>query len=217
MPIGTTIDGLNAVTSLTTNDEVPVWDKEASGEPTKKITAQNLASSVKTLADLQGALTFDSTPTAGSTNPVTSGGIADAIAQSTAALNQGIGIGGGRVQTTLSSLYMCTGTVIDRPYVAYAGDYAYVMGRLTIDGFSRTGGNPGAILTLPSGKKIADGFFIYANGCSANSSGIRPGEEIIVQADTGGTTFSLTTTESYTNVSGTRVYYLLAPFVIKVK
>lgn len=52
MAIGTTIDGLNVVTSLTTNDEVPVWDKEASGEPTKKITASNLASSVKSLASL---------------------------------------------------------------------------------------------------------------------------------------------------------------------
>lgn len=84
MPIGTTIDGLNAVTSLTANDEVAVWDKEASDEPTKKITGQNLASSVKTLANLQGALTFDTTPTDGSTNPVTSGGIATAITQSTA-------------------------------------------------------------------------------------------------------------------------------------
>ena len=52
MPIGTTIDGLNAVTSLTTNDEVPVWDAEASGEPTRKITAQNFTNSVKTLGSL---------------------------------------------------------------------------------------------------------------------------------------------------------------------
>lgn len=52
MAIGTTIDGLNAVTSLTAQDEVPVWDVEASGEPTKKITASNLASSVKSLASL---------------------------------------------------------------------------------------------------------------------------------------------------------------------
>lgn len=94
---GTTIDSLNAVTSLTAQDEVPVWDAEASGEPTKKITAQNMAASVKTLGSLvnttemnnalagkQNTLTFDTTPTTGSTNPVTSGGIADAIAQSTA-------------------------------------------------------------------------------------------------------------------------------------
>ena len=52
MAIGTTIDGLNVVTLLTAQDEVPLWDVEASGEPTKKITAQNLASSVKSLASL---------------------------------------------------------------------------------------------------------------------------------------------------------------------
>ena len=79
-----TIDGLNALTTLTAGDELPVWDVEASGEPTKKITAQNMANSVKTLANLQRALTFDTTPTTGSTNPVTSGGVADAITQSTA-------------------------------------------------------------------------------------------------------------------------------------
>lgn len=97
MAIGTTIDGLNSVTSLTAQDEVPVWDAEASGEPTKKITAQNMAASVKTLGSLvnttemnnalagkQNTLTFDATPTTGSTNPVTSGGIANAIQQSTA-------------------------------------------------------------------------------------------------------------------------------------
>lgn len=98
---GTTINGLNAVTSLTAQDEVPVWDKEASGEPTKKITAQNMTASVKTLGSLvnttemnnalagkQNTLTFDTTPTTGSTNPVTSGGIATAISQSTAKLDK---------------------------------------------------------------------------------------------------------------------------------
>lgn len=97
MALGTTINGLNTVTSLTAQDDVPVWDVEASGEPTKKITAQNMAASVKTLGSLvntsemnsalagkQNTLTFDSTPTTGSTNPVTSGGIATAITQSTA-------------------------------------------------------------------------------------------------------------------------------------
>jgi hypothetical protein len=52
MAIGTTIDGLNTVTSLTEQDKVPVWDAEASNEPTKKITAQNMANSVKSLASL---------------------------------------------------------------------------------------------------------------------------------------------------------------------
>lgn len=47
-----TIHELNALSSLTSTDEFPVWDAEASGEPTKKITAQNLATSVKTLASM---------------------------------------------------------------------------------------------------------------------------------------------------------------------
>lgn len=47
-----TIDELNALTALTAGDEIPVWDAEASGEPTQKITAQQLAAAVKALAGL---------------------------------------------------------------------------------------------------------------------------------------------------------------------
>jgi hypothetical protein len=92
-----TIDDLNALAALTAADEFPVWDSEESGESTKKITAQNMTASVKALGSLvntsemnnalagkQNTLTFDTTPTTGSTNPVTSGGVADAIQQSTA-------------------------------------------------------------------------------------------------------------------------------------
>jgi hypothetical protein len=49
-----TIDGLLSLAGLTANDEIPVWDAEAVDEPTKKITAQNLAASVKALAGLVG-------------------------------------------------------------------------------------------------------------------------------------------------------------------
>jgi hypothetical protein len=81
-----TIAELLAATGLTENDLVPIYDVEAAQnvEPTQKITAAQFAAAVKVLADLQGKLTFDSTPTAGSTNPVTSAGIATAIQQSTA-------------------------------------------------------------------------------------------------------------------------------------
>jgi hypothetical protein len=47
-----TINGLNTVSALTAQDQVPVWDNESSGEPTRKITAQNMANSVKTLGSL---------------------------------------------------------------------------------------------------------------------------------------------------------------------
>lgn len=49
-----TIDELLAAAGLTANDEIPIWDAEATGEPTKKITAQNLANAVKSLASLIG-------------------------------------------------------------------------------------------------------------------------------------------------------------------
>lgn len=45
-----TIDELLSTAGLTANDEIPVWDAEAAGEPTKKITAQNLAASLMALA-----------------------------------------------------------------------------------------------------------------------------------------------------------------------
>ena len=49
---GMTINGLNPLSALTADDKIPVWDTGASGEPTKEITAQNMANSVKSLAGL---------------------------------------------------------------------------------------------------------------------------------------------------------------------
>lgn len=49
---GMTINGLNPLSALTADDKIPVWDTGASGEPTKEITAQKLANSVKSLANL---------------------------------------------------------------------------------------------------------------------------------------------------------------------
>lgn len=84
-----TIDELNALTTLTEADEVPVWDSEESGEPTKKITASNLSASVKSLGSLIGTGDLDSTPTSGSNKAVTSGGVYTAIQQSTASTKIG--------------------------------------------------------------------------------------------------------------------------------
>lgn len=47
-----TIDELLAAAGLTANDEIPIWDAEATGEATKKITAQSLAAAVVALANL---------------------------------------------------------------------------------------------------------------------------------------------------------------------
>lgn len=45
-----TIDELLAITGLTASDEIPLWDAEATGEPTKKITAANAAASLAVLS-----------------------------------------------------------------------------------------------------------------------------------------------------------------------
>ena len=51
-----TIDDLNALVQAASGDELPIWDVSATGneEPTKKITLQNLAAVIKTLASLLG-------------------------------------------------------------------------------------------------------------------------------------------------------------------
>ena len=45
-----TINDLPALTELTANDEIPVWDVEATEESTKKITVQNAATSLASLS-----------------------------------------------------------------------------------------------------------------------------------------------------------------------
>ena len=47
-----TIHELLQAAGLTANDEIPIWDVEATGEPTKKVTAQQLATAVVALANL---------------------------------------------------------------------------------------------------------------------------------------------------------------------
>ena len=47
-----TIHELLQAAGLTANDEIPIWDADGTGEPTKKITAQQLAQAVVTLANL---------------------------------------------------------------------------------------------------------------------------------------------------------------------
>jgi hypothetical protein len=55
-----TIDELLAITGLTASDEIPVWDAEATEEPTKKITAANLAAAMIALANLVTGVKGDS-------------------------------------------------------------------------------------------------------------------------------------------------------------
>jgi hypothetical protein len=97
-----TIDELNALTTLTAADEVPVWDSEGSDEPTKKITASNLAASVKSLASLPNTTEMNT-----------------AIAQSTAIVNDKID----KLNSNISSLKLWIGTI---PFVFDNTDSASV-------------------------------------------------------------------------------------------
>lgn len=71
------INQLAEKTTLNSTDVIAV-DAGAGGN-TNKMTGANLAGQLKTLGNYQDKLTFDSTPTAGSTNPVTSGGVKTAL------------------------------------------------------------------------------------------------------------------------------------------
>lgn len=71
------INQLAEKTTLNSTDVIAV-DAGAGGN-TNKMTGANLAEQLKALGDYQDKLTFDTTPTAGSTNPVTSGGVKTAL------------------------------------------------------------------------------------------------------------------------------------------
>ena len=71
-----TIDELLAAVDLTANDEIPLWDAEATGEPTKKITAANMAATMAALSgqQLTPSAAF-SIPTAGNSVSYSMAGI----------------------------------------------------------------------------------------------------------------------------------------------
>lgn len=78
-----TINQLLAIAGLTADDEIPVWDNPGS-TPDAKITAANLASSIKTLASLIATSDLDTEVTEDSTNAIQSRAVYDAIQQSMA-------------------------------------------------------------------------------------------------------------------------------------
>ena len=154
-----TIDDLNALATLTTADEIPVWDAEASGEPTKKITASNLAASVKSLGNLIGTGDLDSTPTSGSNKAVTSGGVYTAIQQSTAWVK-------------IADIATSANTVYDNTVsVSYPSNCKEVM--VTLQRYSN--GRTFASTVLPitqflNGAAYAGGSYILYSGLMSNNS-----------------------------------------------
>ena len=117
-----------------------------------------------------------------------------------------------------NSLLNCTGTVTNTPtFEIFDAGHVLLGGRLLISNFVRTGGNPGAYLTLPNGLRLKTSFGVRSTGYSANSGGIRLGEMCIVSGAKDSTQILISATESYANqVSSARVWYMVSPIMIEV-
>lgn len=155
------INQLAEKTTLNSTDVIAV-DAGAGGN-TNKMTGANLAGQLKTLGNYQEKLTFDSAPTAGSTNPVTSGGVKTALdgkqntltfdttptAGSTnpvtsggvaTAIQQSMASDWGNLNSYLSSLESGANTLI-----TYAGK----MRTITFQGVARSHAEDETLMTLP--------------------------------------------------------------------
>ena len=90
-----------------------------------------------------------------------------------------------------ASPYNCTGTITGSISMFHTTDrkLAVLWGRIRITNFSRTGGNPGVVLSLP---------FTHDRSFPIGYRGESPVEQVNLSFNSG----ILTTTESYSNVTG---------------
>lgn len=96
-----TIHELLAAAGLTANDEIPIWDADGTGEPTKKITAQQLAAAVVALANL--VTSVNSQTGAVSVTPANIGAVAKTGDTMTGGLTISLGAGDGQERIIFSS------------------------------------------------------------------------------------------------------------------
>lgn len=136
------INQLPASATLNSTDVIAV--DAGTGGTTNKMTATNLAGQLKALGNYQDKLTFDTMPTAGSTNPVTSGGIKTALdskqstltfdttptAGSTNPVTSG-GIATAISQSTAVKRITVTGTPNQYGSLAYTAELEAVADRIT--------------------------------------------------------------------------------------
>ena len=160
-----TINELLAAAGLNGTDELPIWNGA-----TQKVTAQQLANAVKTLANLQGQLTFDNTPTVGSSNPVTSDGINTAIQQSTANKVRWFNFGGLDTSQTIRAALNELGTRETATVYMTSGMMGIVSGgkvtnRATFGTVVKSSDDED-IFTLTS----TDGLYSYGFGASATNA-----------------------------------------------
>lgn len=122
-----------------------------------------------------------------------------------------------RTTYATASLARCTGTLANALYCHSQGDVLYFEGRITVTDFVRTGANPGFTITLPSGKKLARDFGMCVGITMSTNEGVRANEMVLIGGNKDGTAMSISTTETYTNLSGgSRVTFVLYPVPIEV-
>ena len=123
------------------------------------------------------------------------------------AINEIYGLSAWGSQSALTlSLYHCTGTINGSFYYRKRADGKayYIFGRVYINGFSRTGANPGVVasqLNLGSGSSPRIGF---------------RGESPIESVDLSFSNGRITTSESFSNASGSRLTLMIPPAIVFV-
>lgn len=123
------------------------------------------------------------------------------------------------------SLYNCEGTIASHLRYHLSGKILMIEGRVTINNYRRTGGNPGFQITLPNGLKSKRAINIVAAGINGLFNGDEKifslGENTQFGATQGSGTISITTTESYVNFGGsgtyTRAIFQVFPVYVEVE
>ena len=159
---GMTINGLNPLSALTADDKIPVWDTGASEEPTKEITAQNMANSVKSLASLPNTTEMN-----------------NAIAQSTAVVDGS------------ASFSSASGITANNVYLKRSGNICVLRTRLEISGTVAGNNATIATIPdgfRPSSTLSVSVYATYANTNGFFTMVINPSGQIITA--TGSKTFS---------------------------
>lgn len=103
--------------------------------------------------------------------------------------------------------FNCTGTPSGTLYFKATnnGRWVYASGRVNIPNYTRTGGNPGISFTLPDGVPTPTSTGSTPVGINS----IFPRETLILGTTAGSRTARITTTESYGNMTGSVLTYIL--------
>lgn len=106
-------------------------------------------------------------------------------------------------QTNLSeTLKNCTGTIAEHMKYHLSGDICIIEGRLIINNFVRTGGNPGFTFSLPNGLKAKKSFSIASCGVSGTTDvPVRFGELLRMSGTANSGTITIDVTETVKNMA----------------